>query len=77
MVDAFYSTSRYLDNLLNIDGSKKISCLTSVTVVVFAVICHSFSWLFVILAVYWLTFIGFTPIFGLQVTRRGARFHLL
>ena len=43
-----------------------------VTVVVFAVmVWHSFSWLFVILAVCWFTFIGFTPIFGLQVTRRG------
>ena len=43
-----------------------------VRVVVFAVmVWHSFSWLFVILAVCWLTFIGATPIFGLQVARGG------
>ena len=41
-----------------------ISMHVHVTVVVFAVmVWHSFSWLFVILAVCWLTFIGFTPIF--------------
>ena len=50
-----------------------------VTVVVFAVmVWHSFSWLYVILAVCWLTFIGFTPIFGFAGYQVWfGRFHLL